>query len=164
MNLCRGLQSSRLWRSVGMRLGKDFYSGLILSVLSVWILFESQKIRKLRFDVLDNAFFPTMSAVLLLVFSVGLIIYSLLSTKKSGPISFRKPVRVALFLISFLVYIMLMEPLGFMVSSTMFIFISCLIISWPFKPRVIIYSTVFAFATSFSIWYVFAKLLRLVLP
>lgn len=147
-----------------MRLGKDFYSGLILSVLGAWILFESQKIRKLRFDVLDNAFFPTMSAVLLLIFSVGLIIYSLLSARKPGPISFRKPVRVVLFLISFLVYIMLMEPLGFMVSSTIFTFVSCLIISWPFKFKTIVYSTIFAFATSFSIWYVFAKLLRLVLP
>lgn len=147
-----------------MRLGKDFYSGLILSVLSVWVLFESQKIRKLRFDVLDNAFFPTMSAVLLLVFSVGLMVYSLLSAKKSGSIGFRKPVRVVLFLISFLAYIMLMESLGFMVSSMVFIFISCLIISWPFKLKAIIYSTIFAFATSFSIWYVFAKLLRLVLP
>lgn len=147
-----------------MRFGKDFYSGLILSLFGVLMFFESQKIRRLRFDVLDNTFFPSVATILLVIFSVALVIHSLLSKEKPKPIVFEKPLRVILFLVSFLVYILLMEPIGFVLSSIIFVFVSCLIISWPIKIKTTVYSAIFAIATSFSVWYVFAKVLRLVLP
>ncbi|MCS7175452.1 tripartite tricarboxylate transporter TctB family protein [Pseudothermotoga sp.] len=147
-----------------MRFGKDFYSGLILSLFGVLMFFESQKIRRLRFDVLDNTFFPSVATILLVIFSVALVIHSLLSKEKPKPIVFEKPLRVILFLVSFLVYILLMEPVGFVLSSIIFVFVSCLIISWPIKIKTTVYSAIFAIATSFSVWYVFAKVLRLVLP
>ncbi|MEN3008600.1 tripartite tricarboxylate transporter TctB family protein [Pseudothermotoga sp.] len=147
-----------------MRFGKDFYSGLILSLFGVLMFFESQKIRRLRFDVLDNTFFPSVATILLVIFSVALVVHSLLSKEKSKPITFKKPLRVSLFLISFLVYVLLMEPIGFVLSSIIFVFVSCLIISWPIKIKTTIYSAIFAFATSLSVWYIFAKVLRLVLP
>jgi putative tricarboxylic transport membrane protein len=149
---------------MGVRFGKDFYSGLVLAVLAGWMLSESQKIRRLRFDVLDNAFFPTLAAVLLLIFSVGLIVQALLSKEKSTPIKFKKPFRIALFIVSCIVYVVLMEPIGFLLSSILFVFASCLIISWPVKIKTIVYSSIFAVATSWVTWYVFARLLRLVLP
>jgi len=149
---------------IDVRFGKDFYSGLVLAVLAGWMLSESQKIRRLRFDVLDNAFFPTLAAVLLLIFSVGLIVQALLSKEKSTPIKFKKPFRISLFIVSCIVYVVLMEPIGFLLSSILFVFASCLIISWPVKIKTIVYSSIFAVATSWVIWYVFARLLRLVLP
>jgi hypothetical protein len=45
---------------IDVRFGKDFYAGLVLAVLAGWMLSESQKIRRLRFDVLDNAFFSDL--------------------------------------------------------------------------------------------------------
>jgi len=149
---------------IDVRFGKDFYSGLVLAVLAGWMLSESQKIRRLRFDVLDNAFFPTLAAVLLLIFSVGLIVQALLSKEKSTPIKFKKSFRIALFIVSCIVYVVLMEPIGFLLSSILFVFASCLIISWPAKIKTIVYSSIFAVATSWVTWYVFARLLRLVLP
>jgi hypothetical protein len=149
---------------MGVRFGKDFYSGLVLAVLAGWMLSESQKIRRLRFDVLDNAFFPTLAAVLLLIFSVGLIVQALLSKEKSTPIKFKKPFRISLFIVSCIVYVVLMEPIGFLLSSILFVFASCLIISWPVKIKTVVYSSIFAVATSWVIWCVFARLLRLVLP
>jgi putative tricarboxylic transport membrane protein len=149
---------------MGVRFGKDFYTGLVLAVLAGWMLSESQKIRRLRFDVLDNAFFPTLAAVLLLIFSVGLIVQALLSKEKSTPIKFKKPFRIALFIVSCIVYVVLMEPIGFLLSSILFVFASCLIISWPAKIKTIVYSSIFAVAASWVTWYVFARLLRLVLP
>ncbi len=149
---------------IEMRFGKDFYSGLAFAVIAGWMISESQKIRRLRFDVLDNAFFPTMAAVLLLIFSAGLIVQALLSREKSSPVKFRKPIRIVLFLASCIAYVLLMEPAGFLLSSILFIFATCLIISWPFKTKTIVYSAIFSIATSYVIWYVFEKLLRLVLP
>uniref|UniRef100_A0A832IF42 Tripartite tricarboxylate transporter TctB family protein n=1 Tax=Pseudothermotoga hypogea TaxID=57487 RepID=A0A832IF42_9THEM len=149
---------------IDVRFGKDFYSGLVLAVLGGWMISESQKIRRLRFDVLDNAFFPTLAAVLLLIFSVGLIVQSLLSKEKSTPIKFKKPFRIALFIVSCIVYVVLMEPIGFLFSSILFVFASCLIISWPPRIRTVVYSGIFALTTSCVIWYVFARLLHLVLP
>ncbi len=149
---------------IDVRFGKDFYSGLVLAVLAGWMLSESQKIRRLRFDVLDNAFFPTLAAVLLLIFSVGLIVQALLGKEKSAPIKFKKPFRIALFIVSCIVYVLLMEPIGFLPSSVLFVFASCLIISWPPKIKTIVYSGIFAVATSWVTWYIFASLLRLVLP
>jgi putative tricarboxylic transport membrane protein len=149
---------------MGVRFGKDFYAGLVLAVLAGWMLSESQKIRRLRFDVLDNAFFPTLAAVLLLIFSVGLIVQALLSKEKSTPIKFKKPFRIALFIVSCIVYVVLMEPIGFLLSSILFVFASCLIISWPAKIKTIVSSSIFSVATSWVTWYFFASLLRLVLP
>jgi putative tricarboxylic transport membrane protein len=149
---------------IDVRFGKDFYTGLVLAVLAGWMLSESQKIRRLRFDVLDNAFFPTLAAVLLLIFSVGLIVQALLSKEKSTPIKFKKPFRIALFIVSCIVYVVLMEPIGFLLSSILFVFASCLIISWPAKIKTIVYSSIFAVTASWVTWYVFARLLRLVLP
>lgn len=149
---------------IDVRFGKDFYSGLVLAVLAGWMLSESQKIRRLRFDVLDNAFFPTLAAVLLLIFSVGLIVQALLSKEKSTPIKFKKPIRIVLFIVSCIVYVVLMEPIGFLLSSILFVFASCLIISWPPKIKTIVYSSIFSVTASWVIWCVFARLLRLVLP
>ncbi|HBT39343.1 MAG: hypothetical protein XD58_1707 [Thermotoga sp. 50_1627] len=149
---------------IDMRLGRDFYSGLIFAVLAGLVISESQNIRRLRFDALGNAFFPTMAGVLLLIFSVGLIVQALLSKEKSTPIEFKKPIRVALFIASCVVYVLLMKPIGFLLSSTLFVFASCLIISWLPRIRTVVYSGIFALTTSWVTWYVFAKLLRLVLP
>lgn len=143
---------------------RDFYLGLAFTVISVWLLLESQKIRRLRFDVLDNAFFPSMAATLMLIFSIGLIVQALFSKETPTPIKFKKPIRVSLFVISCVLYIVLMRWIGFVLSSILFTFASCLIISWPFKIKMIVYSAIFSIATSVSIWYIFEKLLRLMLP
>jgi putative tricarboxylic transport membrane protein len=157
---------------------RDLYLGIgfLLFSLGVWI--ASFSIKHLVVARIGSAFVPQLAATLLGILSIVLILQSVLhaSSDSSKTVSStgeesreqeteaalkrRKRVRLTFLLILF--YLILLEPIGFLITTALYLFFQFWVLTRR-KPNLPLYGII-AVSTSVIIYYLFVKVFVLFLP
>jgi len=158
---------------------KDSITGIVLAAFSVIYLYLSQGIKVFTGpgrDPLSAKFVPVLFGALLLMCACLLIIRGVRDAKKqSGQErtkgSFARAVRdnleVILTFATLAVYLMIMKPVGFLLSSVLFIVAEAIILTPPEKrkdKKTILLALVIAIVMSVLADYVFADIFHVMLP
>lgn len=67
-------------------------------------------------------------------------------------------------IITLFIYILLLEKVGFLISTIAYIFTATLLFKGNMIPKTIIISIISSLSTSFIIWYIFGYLINITLP
>ncbi len=156
---------------------RDFYLGIGFFLFSIGVWIASFSIKHLVVARIGSAFVPQLAATLLGVLSIVLILQSVYRTPK-GSIAERtktaslteqeaetasnrkKRVRLTFLLILF--YLIFLEPVGFLITTTLYLFFQFWVLSRR-KPNLPLYGIIAIF-TSVIIYYLFVKVFVLFLP
>ena len=147
-----------------MRLNKDVICGSAITGVGIFLYVEvTRSVGKLGYDVLDSPFFPKLGAVMLTLFGVALAVSSLWKPAESKKIQVNNPGNVVSYIVSLVLYSLLLPCIGFVFSTIVFIISGYLVISNHRKIRDFLYSIVFAFSATIVLWLIFVKGLNLLL-
>jgi putative tricarboxylic transport membrane protein len=155
---------------------KDFITGIVLAAFSAAYMAASFSISLFKGSgsaPLDARFVPQMWAVCLFILSVALILRGLKSRKTVNGESaekapslkefFAKYYEAILTFAALFLYIALMEPIGFLIMSALYVFAQILILSKPGKRNLLI-AAITGVVSSVAVNYVFVVLLSVMLP
>jgi putative tricarboxylic transport membrane protein len=154
---------------------RDLIVGAVFLVFSAAVFIATFSIRRLVVARIGSAFVPQLAAVLLGGLSILLIVQSLLALRsasgKSGPEQTaeqdkaeikRRNFSVAATLFLLLVYLVLLQPVGFLLTTSIYLFAQFIVLSRK-KPNYPLYA-VLAAGSSVIIYYLFVKVFILFLP
>ena len=107
---------------------KDFFSGLFLFALGLFLAFQCRRLSVWSRFGPDEGFFPLVVAIVILGLSLSIIIKSFhfIGTRKERPLEDQKKeavdvFRVISYVILMLLYSSLMETVGFLITSPLFL-------------------------------------------
>ncbi|MGI6031494.1 MAG: tripartite tricarboxylate transporter TctB family protein [Eubacteriales bacterium] len=151
---------------------KDIIAAIILLLVTAW--YFSGTFMDLKFALSDYGaeFVPRIYCICMLLVCIGILIKSILQCKKqagsqnASASSFALTAagkRVLLTIAVIIVYIALMEPLGFLGSSILYLFVQTWILA-PVEKRKPVAFLVFAILGAVFLDYVFVKFFYLSLP
>jgi len=140
---------------------KDYIVGISGLGLSLYVFVASKAFQKIGLGISeDPAYYPRILAALMAMMSIGLLIGAL---KKRGKLQIRINkellVNLSKFLVVLIAYILIMNPLGFIISTAMFSFSMIWLFGGKKKQAVIS-----ALPISLLIYFLFSYLLRVPLP
>ncbi|MEW6668657.1 MAG: tripartite tricarboxylate transporter TctB family protein [Thermodesulfobacteriota bacterium] len=140
----------------------DILSGLFLLVVSLAILAGSMQLQVGTLTAPGSGFFPLVTGLVLGIFSILIIAQARDTTKEPArfwaPAANRKGIYLAFLFI--LVYALLLERLGFIVSTTLFFVLFSRFVSGHRWTTAVF----FALVTSLATYFVFNLLLHAPLP
>jgi putative tricarboxylic transport membrane protein len=149
-----------------MKKKKDLIIGAAFFAISVGVFVSSFSIRKLVVSKVGSAFVPQLMAILLAGLSILLIVQAL--TAKVEPAPEKKPASggrnhsVWLTFVLIFLYLALLEPLGFLLSTAVYLFFQFIVLSRK-KPNLPLYGLL-SISTSAIVYYLFVKVFILFLP
>jgi putative tricarboxylic transport membrane protein len=138
-------------------------ASLILGGLAVLILFEASRLAFGSIRVPQTGFFPSILAILLLFLSIALLVQTCRQAGgESGeqPITSEAWIRISITLAAMLGFALVLEKLGFLLSTFSAMLVLLRVIEPQKWPRVI----VVALATALISYFLFARLLNIPLP
>jgi putative tricarboxylic transport membrane protein len=146
----------------------DLASGIFLFLFSIALFIGALRVKTLAVSSIGSGFFPAIVAVLLAIVSVPIIIGGI--RKAAGPnesanAAAGKP-RVKAVIATFLLmgcYAALLGPLGFLVTTAVYLFLQINILSADEYRRPILFGVV-SVVGSVSIYFLFVKVFNLMLP
>jgi len=145
----------------------DFYIGLFFLSFTLIYISQIPTIRITRISLIDSAAYPKVMAALLLSLSVMQLFIALKKLKQGAQVQADQTKReyrgVVLTLLLVMAYVMVVEPLGFPISSAIYIFLHILVMCPPDKVRPGLFALI-AVATPGFIYAVFRYGLNLMLP
>jgi len=124
-------------------------------------------IEDLPFDALGASFFPKLAASGLVIFGAILFVTSAWggkSEKTDAGYTFTEWMKIVLFLVSLFLYVFVLPLVGFLVSTTLLMFVIFLILTDRWKPFNIGGALVASILCTFFLWFVFTKQFDLILP
>lgn len=151
----------------------NLLSSLIFLVIGTVTFIESYKIRILKFgSPLGGDFFPKVLSAMLIILSAIWFFISLMSWLKERDteryskkvFSFTVPWRVVIYIIVFVAYIFVIRLLGFIVPTIILSLITYLFLKTDFRKMDLFVGVVYSIVITLLIWFVFVKVLGLVLP
>lgn len=101
----------------------NLVSGIVFGLFSlvVWILIPFQILSKGSSTIVNAQFVPQLVTILIFVFSIILLIQSLVFKKdRYVEINFKKEIKLLVFILMLVMYLILMPILGFLISSLVF--------------------------------------------
>ncbi len=137
-------------------------AGAVFVALASFVLWEANRMPAGAPGQPGPGFFPAILAVALLLCGVGLLLRSWRATRAAAPaeaISFRYP-KVWITLVALAVMTFALEPLGFVVSATLFLFV---LLRWCGEVRWVT-AGVGAILIAGASWYFFVAALGVSLP
>ncbi len=154
--------------------------GLIVILLGVIVYVDSLNIKSMKGLLVTSAFFPQVAAALLLLLGTILMsgaLYSGYAVAKKGAAKISestinnkegnnrsinwKPVLISIAMLA--VYIALMEPVGFLITTFLYLFFQIVLLAPKSKRRYILFAVIAA-ATSVVIYMIFVFGLSVILP
>jgi len=149
------------------------YGDIILScifiIISIIYYFETLKIRILEISRYGAQLNPKITALLLILISIGIFIGNIKKIKIMNPdIKQDKKelkinsIKVILTILAIFLYIFLLEKIGFIITTVLYLFIQLNIFHKDSK-KMILYLSI-SIITSFLIYYIFLKYFSLMLP
>jgi len=145
---------------------------IVLLVISVILYVNSLSLPVKNYDPLGTSFFPKVLSILLAVLSIAIFVKSMLT---KGPekettreqsigekLNNKKLINVLFLGGSFIIYSLLINYLGYIFSTILFLIIT--IGGLSFNKKGFIQAAVFSVAITYSIYYVFRIFLNLMLP
>jgi putative tricarboxylic transport membrane protein len=156
---------------------KDIISGVFLSLLGIAMFITTNGIKSICGETTDvgSAFMPKIGAVLLTVFGIAVFIGGIskylsmentavkTDTPETSVEKSRKMRSILLTLALIGAYIFLMNLLGFIIASILYLFFQILLLA-PVEKRNYFYFAVIAFTSSVGIYYLFYKAFSMMLP
>jgi putative tricarboxylic transport membrane protein len=154
---------------------RDLIIGAAFLAFSVAVFIASFGIRRLVVVRIGSAFVPQLAAILLGALSILLIVQTLLSLRTVSEAEVpakkeeqdraeikRRNFSVSATLVLILVYLVLLQPVGFLLTTAVYLFAQFIVLSRK-KPNYPLYA-VLAIGTSVIIYYLFVKVFILFLP
>jgi putative tricarboxylic transport membrane protein len=138
-------------------------ASLILAGLAGLILFEASRLAFGSIRVPQTGFFPSILATLLLFFSIALLLQTRRQTggeSREPPIKSEAWIRISITLAAMLGFALVLEKLGFLLSTFTLMLLLLRVIEAQKWSRVI----AVAFATALISYFLFARLLNIPLP
>jgi putative tricarboxylic transport membrane protein len=138
-------------------------ASLILAGLAGLILFEASRLAFGSIRVPQTGFFPSILAILLLFFSIALLLQTRReagSEKRDEPINSEAWSRIGITLAAMLGFAVVLEKLGFLLSTFTVMLLLLRVVEPQKWPRVI----AVALATALISYFLFARLLNIPLP
>ncbi len=121
----------------------------------------------------SHLFFPRVTLIILLILGSAIIIKNLIKRYKEGRLAEFKfkffadnydKVKFYGTIMALFGYIFLLEKLGFMLATIIFMFLTTVLFYGDLKPRTLAISAANSIVTSFVVWFVFAYLINITLP
>lgn len=157
-----------------MMLSRDGISGLVCLAISVALLTQTFGLPPAAIVPIGPAFYPRVVLFLLLILSVILIALDLqaMRTARAGTAAAPAPAAggapnyrlVLATFIEFGLYIALLPPLGFRISTFLFVFALQLTLEWPRSNKHWALAVLIAVATSLICYLIFQDYLSVLLP
>jgi len=150
---------------------RDLFIGIGFLLLSIGVWIASFSIKRLVVSRIGSAFVPQLAASLLGILSIILIVQSVAAKSKAVPeasqkekpeVSAESRKRVLLTFLLILLYLALLEPVGFLITTAFYLFFQFLVLSRK-KPNLPLYGLI-AVSTSIIVYYLFVKVFILFLP
>ena len=145
---------------------RDIIIGGFFLALAVIVYISSFSIKKLVVSRIGSDFVPQLMAIVLAILSIILIIQAL-TTKTTSPNDTETPSRahrfsVAATFILIFFYLILLEPVGFLISSAVYLFFQFTVLS-PTKINIPLYGLL-SISTSVLLYFLFVNAFSLFLP
>ncbi len=152
---------------------RDLYLGIGFLLFSIGVWIASFSIKHLVVARIGSAFVPQLAATLLALLSITLILQAIFqapaSTSRQGKLTeqdaeaaSKRKKRVRLTFLLILFYLVLLEPVGFLITTTLYLFFQFWVLSRR-QPNLPLYGII-AISTSIIIYYLFVKVFVLFLP
>ncbi|MFZ5966061.1 MAG: tripartite tricarboxylate transporter TctB family protein [Bacillota bacterium] len=142
----------------------DIISGIIGVLISAYVFYESSKFPEDIVMIIGPSYFPRILATALLLVSGILIIHAYLgkSKKINGSFDIKNPgiQRAGIALLVTMIYCMVLNTLGFIISSTLYLFFLMVLL----KKRNYIKMTIISTFVTLGIYFIFKALLNITLP
>lgn len=154
---------------------KNTISSIFLLMFSIGYFYSATTIKTLSQEVINSQFLPKIIAIALALLSISEIISSLKSQKSSqitqsedeievqNTLNKSSIISVVSTLIFLSIYIVLLKPIGFLISTIGYTFIQIMILT-PIDKRNILFSIILSVASSAIIYFIFVYVLNLMLP
>lgn len=149
----------------------DFVAGIVLALFSIFYFYSALHVRIFRAmgkAIVNSTTMPKIWAVCMFLLALCLIIRGIRSPKKKGEhVSLSEWVKenievLGTFLV-LIIYVLIMEPLGFVIASFFYIFTQTLILM-PRGKRSLVKAGIIAVIFSAGTYYVFVNWLSVLLP
>ena len=141
--------------------------GFILTILSIAVIYDANLIPAGSSIGMGAEFMPRIVGYLLLACAVGFLYQGIKApkgeAKEKKEFDFVPLVRFLIALCLLVVYVVLLEPVGFVIMTAFYIFAQSLFMVPPEKRSVCV-SAVLAVVVSISIYLIFTRGLSLLLP
>ncbi|WP_102347752.1 tripartite tricarboxylate transporter TctB family protein [Bacillus sp. Marseille-P3661] len=154
---------------------EDVIVGTFLLLFFTGMYIESSNIKTLTFASIGPAFMPKITSVCLIILSVILIAggvrkalnatssKEVIEQNEETPSTKNDNVRVLLTLLSIIIYFLLLNPLGFVLSSILYLFSQMVLLSKNSQRRYVLFGIV-SVVVSVSVYLIFRYVLYLLLP
>lgn len=124
-------------------------------------------IEDLPFDALGASFFPKVAAIGLVLFGAILFVtegWGKKVGKKDVGYNFKETMKIVFYLVSLFLYVFFLPVVGFLISTTLLMFIIFMILSDHWRPINIVAALIFSIICTYFLWYVFTRQFGLILP
>lgn len=139
----------------------DRYAGIIFLLIGAWFIFESQKISSSAYGSnVGPDIFPTVLGIFLIILSVVLLYETTKYTDGGKKQSKGDYKRFLFILVAVILYILLLEPIGYVITTFIFLLFAFQVMERGSWIKSIIISAVF----SIGIYYLFVNVLQGSLP
>lgn len=152
----------------------DLIAGIFLFIFSVIMYQASFSIRMMFVSRVGSRFVPQLIAIAIGVLSLVLVVQSLLRMKaaektaraekgEAAPPTFKEILPVAGTFLALILYAVLFEPLGFIVTTALYLFVQFYLLTGTVKRNYIVFA-LSAVLTSVVVYYIFVEAFHLMLP
>ncbi|WFA08536.1 tripartite tricarboxylate transporter TctB family protein [Tissierella sp. Yu-01] len=148
---------------------KETLIGVGMILFGVFYILSTLTIKKVANVTVGAEFIPRIYAYVIII--LGLIQVAISYPKEKGKTPETNKAKeetdgknVLLAFLAILIYVVIMKPIGYIISSILFLFTMCIIITPVYKKKNYIGYLIFAVALSVITFYIFKKLMFLALP
>jgi putative tricarboxylic transport membrane protein len=148
---------------------KETLIGVGMILFGVFYILSTLTIKKVANVTIGAESIPRIYAYVIII--LGLIQVAISYPKEKGKTTETNKAmeetdgkNVLLAFLTILIYVVIMKPIGYIISSILFLFTMCIIITPAYKKRNYVGYLIFAVALSVITFYIFKKLMFLALP
>jgi hypothetical protein len=154
------MRSMQLNKSSWVALGTVAGGGLALYYMFNYI-------EDLQFDALGASFFPKVAAIGLVSFGAILFVTEVWGkgvAKKDVGYNFKESMKILCYLMSLFLYVFFLPMVGFLISTTLLMFIIFMVLNDHWRPINICGALIFSIICTGFLWYIFTRQFGLILP
>lgn len=162
------LKGKECWQDMNSK--GNTIAATVFLIFGILILSESFKIRLLKFgSALGGDFFPKVLSISLIILSSIWLVLSfrqfMRQRKNNEKLKNRFVLtRPILFIVVFVIYIITLKWLGFTIPTIALVFVNYLLLKDRFRYMDFLIGSGYSLAVTILIWFLFTKILGLVLP
>jgi len=150
----------------------DIISGSFVLLVAIGLFIASANIKQFNVVKLGADFVPRLTAVFLVILGIALIVNGVKSLKEIKNLETKQEekkeetpdyISVAVTLILLLIYVILLEKIGFIIMTSLFLFIQFIILSAKSQRKYMQFALI-SMITSVSAYYLFVSVFQVMIP